>query len=366
MSVFLLSSALVTTLLIPAGDFRAEGQNGEPAGPANGRALAYLAHQFLGPAFGTVYDLSTIAILWFAGASAMAGLLNIVPRYLPRYGMAPEWTRATRPLVLVFTAIAFGVTMSFRANVDAQGGAYATGVLVLMTSAALAVTLAQWKSGAKGSAVAFALITLVFVYTTIANVIERPDGVKIASLFIAAIVVVSLVSRIMRTTELRVGEITLDALAQQFMEEAAQQGTPRIIANEPLRCDETEYGRREREQREDNGIPDNENVLFLEIYVSDSSEFSCDLSVTGTQVGPYRVLRAGSVAVPNGIAAFLLYVRDKTGKYPTPTSIGPKEIPALLNPLFAQRPRGCGARHREILRQAEAKPARRPRIHAGI
>src|ERR687898_1442541 len=210
MSFFLVTTTFVTAVLIPLEEF-------EAGGAAKDRALAYLAHEYLGDAFGTVYDLSTILILWFAGASAMAGLLNIVPRYLPRYGMTPEWGRAVRPLVLVFTLICFAVTVIFRADVEAQGGAYATGVLVLMTSASVAVTLSARRRGRRWPARVFAVITLVFLYATGANVLDRPDGITIALFFIAAIIVASFASRVWRSTEIRAERVELDETAMRFV-----------------------------------------------------------------------------------------------------------------------------------------------------
>jgi hypothetical protein len=361
MSFYLITTSFVTVVLIPAQDF-------QPEGSANGRALAYLAHEHLGNVFGTIYDLSTIAILAFAGASAMAGLLNVVPRYLPRYGMAPEWGRTVRPLVLVYTAIAFVLTIIFEASVDAQGGAYATGVLVIMTSAAFAVTLsALWRYNSLAAILAFSLVTLIFVYTLVANIIERPDGIKIASFFIAAIIVVSLASRIQRSLELRQERIEIDETAQRFIEEPDQGDEIHIIAHRRRSGDDPEeYARKLREQREYNHIPEDAPVLFLEIDVEDPSEFEDVLEVRGVEIGGYRVLRAESSAVPNAIAAFLIHLRDTTGKTPHCYFGWTEGNPVVYVLRFILFGEGDTAPvTHEILRETEPTLEKRPVIHVG-
>lgn len=377
MSAFLVTSSITTVALIPAAEF-------QPGGDANGRALAYLAHEYLGEGFGTGYDLITIAILWFAGASAMAGLLNLVPRYLPRFGMAPEWARATRPLVLVFTAIAFLVTIVFQASVDAQGAAYATGVLVLITSAAIAVTLHVRKQRKRGATIGFGVISVVFSYTTVANVFERPDGIRIAGLFILGILVVSFVSRVSRSTELRATSVELDPAAYEMVEALGEAAIPtsttrpsgtatggsggaplRLIAHEPTDVSAERYAAKLRHARAAHGLPDT-NALFIEVEIVDSSDFADALVVCGVRRYGYSVLTVRSSSVPNALAAVSIHLRasfDVTPHLYFRWTEGSPILNLLRFLLFGEGE--IAPMTREVLREAEPSVQLRPWVHVG-
>ncbi len=358
MSGFLIASSFVTTLLIPAAAF-------EEGGPANGRALAYLAHLYLGDGFGTVYDISTISILWFAGASAMTGLLNLVPRYLPRYGMAPAWAKAVRPLVLVITLIAIIVTFFFRADVEAQGGAYATGVLALITSASVAVTLSAHRKHQRGLTLGFGIATVVFVLTTAVNMIERPDGLKIALFFILGIIVISFVSRSRRAFELRATSIRMDEAALSFVS-AQDDGDILLIAHEPKRLSSAAYRHKLQHACAVSHFPVASRPLFIEVTVDDSSDFETELRVRGVVRHGYRILEVHSSNVPNTIAAVMLHIRDVTGLMPHVYFRWTEGDPVanLFKFLFTGEGEIAPVT-REVLRGAEPDVTKRPWVHVG-
>ena len=298
MSVMLLTSSFITSLLIPPIDYRA-------GGPADGRAIAYLAHQFLGNRFGTLYDLSTLLVLWFAGASALTGLLNLIPRYLPRFGMAPRWVVYRRPLVLLLLAINVVITLIFRANVEAQGSAYATGVLVLMLSAAVAVALALSREHPKSAGKIFStgyfwLVAAVFAYTLIVNVIERPAGVMIAAVFILLLVVTSAISRYHRATEMRVSDVKLvdDESARLW---ASIRGKKVNLV--PQHSSDRDYRERLLGKVEANFKTEGP-MAFLHVNLMDNrSEFLSSLRVRVEKEGENFVIEVwGAVAIANSIA----------------------------------------------------------------
>jgi hypothetical protein len=391
MSVLLLGSSVVVSTLIPPEKItpvKAEGGypivDGKPMHhvehwpktPAAGRALAYLAHAespegkdicpLFGDAFGTVYDVSTILILWFAGASAMAGLLNLVPKYLPRYGMAPEWTRATRPLVILFTAINLIVTLLFKANVDAQGGAYATGVLVLMTSAGVATTIdiyyrrrGPWY---KRLSWTFTLITLVFVYTTVDNEIEKGfQGLKIASFFIFAIIATSIWSRVARARELRFGGFQFTDSQSKLLWDSIRELEITVLV--PHRPGRLTLPQKEAQIRREHRIPRDLMIVFIEVELSDASEFVNDPYLQVRQEeGRYVMKITDAASIAHTLAAVALELA-KVGRPPEIHFGWSDESPLSVSFGFLFFGEGnVPWMVRELLRKAEPDVTKRPLV----
>jgi hypothetical protein len=263
--------------------------------------------------------------------------------------------------VLLFTAIGFVVTIMFHAEVDAQGGAYATGVLMLMTSAAVAVVIAE-----PARRMRFVPVAIVFIYTTIVNIVRQPQGIQIAGWFILSVIVASLVSRVMRSTEIRIESIDYDEVASGFIRDAAGRHSLRIIANRPNKGTVEEYQRKFDSARRSHHLPSKDMALFLEVRPGDASNFSDVLHVTGAVVGGFRILRCTSPAVPNAIAGLLLDLRDRTYSIPHAYFGWTEGNPITYLLKFLAFGEGDTAPvSREVLRQAEPDPERRPRIHVG-
>lgn len=383
MSFMLLASSISVTLLIPAEDLvNLKGE--EFPAKAKDRALSYFAngesrhqelsagyHPLFGKFFGTVYDMATIVILWFAGASAMAALINLVPKYLPKYGMAPEWTKNIPILVVLFTSINLFVTWIFDARVDKQGDAYATGVLVLILSACVASVIQVYNSRADRSFVKrfppyFILVTMVFAYTLLAILIEKPVGLKIAAFFITAILLLSFGSRLWRTTELRfdgfdfVDEHTRDFLYPTFLASGFQV----LVPHRPGR---RELDSKELSIRKEHRIADETQIAFIEVTTGDPSDFKVKpLIAMKLEEGRTIVKIFRCPSIPHVIAGLALEM-SKDGRNPPEIHFGwSDEAPLTANLKFVFFGEGnVPWLVRELIRRNEPDETRQPRVVIG-
>ncbi|GAB3693561.1 APC family permease [Corynebacterium nasicanis] len=348
MCAYLITSSVVVAMLIPEREFG-------PGGTADGRALAWLAHHYLGSVFGTAYDWVTVSILWFAGASAMAGLLALLPKYLPRFGMAPEWARRSRPMVGVLTVIAVLITWAFQASVDKQSGAYATGVLVVLFSGAVGVTLLSRGR----ERLLFGITAVVLGATLAANIVERPDGVRVAAIFIGAVVLSSAISRGWRAFELRDVGVTFDPAAERIL--AAYTVGPRLALVPAAPGADLAF--KEQRIRQVNHLRE-ESLLMLEIRVEDPSAFVDKLTVRGTTRDDLSLLTVSASSVPNAVAVLAVEIRELTGITPDIYFEWAPGNPLkdMLRFLFLGRGQNATVT-REILRRHIPDEQERPVIH---
>jgi hypothetical protein len=285
MAACLIASTLVTTVLIPAEAHAADGR-------ARYRALAYLAHGGelsngasasdmlggFGLPFGTLYDLSTVAILALAGLSFAMTIASWIPPYLARLGMEFHWSVKLGGLVWLFLGLKFAVTAYFGADVEAHRTAYLTGVLAVFTFAALTASVDVWQKRKRlGWRKAFRvppvflLAFVVFAGSLAWVVTGRPVGAAIAAAFVGLVLVVSIISRAWRSTELRFDGFCFADKATEFEWARLKAADYPILV--PLRPGQEAIREREIEVRLRHRIPGTIPIVFIIAELADPSEF---------------------------------------------------------------------------------------------
>lgn len=372
MSVYLLGSSLVASLLI---DPRAL----DPQGMAANRALAYLAHggslrgggnaeelaPFFGRAFGAVYGLSTILILSLAGASVTIGLRSLVPQYLHRLGMELNWAHSIGAILHLFNCINLAVTVFFRASVTAQRGAYATSVLTLMASAALAAALDRWQERSRRRVPwGFLTLGLLFLISAASAILSQPDGLLIALSFVAAILISSIVSRVLRSTELRFeGFRFRDDRSKFLWESLVYLEFPVLVPYRPGRQSLVEKELRIRQRHR---LTPDVPVVFVEAELGDASDFFHQpLVEVRDEAGRFIICVTACTSVPHVIAAVALEL-SKVGRPPELHFGWSDESPVAANLNFLLFGQGnVPWMVRQLIRRAEPDPERRPPVFIG-
>jgi hypothetical protein len=376
MSLFIVSSVLVVTLLVPEQALGNEG-------PAAHRALAYLAHgselnggtaaaavnPIFGPWFGTIYDLSTVLILLLAGASATVSLREVVPYYLARFGMQLEWAYQVSVIMQLFNLIILVVTIVFKASVSAQQWAYASSVLVLLMSAALAAVLdvqQRWRGSWLRHVVAapFCLIFLFFLSMAGMTIYLNRSGLNIALAFVACVLTTAIFSRWARSKELRFeGFDFADDYARERWDQIRQLEFQVLL---PHRPGQTTLGHKEEATRKKHRLSPDVPIIFIEAHVGDPSDFCCKPLMKIEEEEGREVIRlSGCVSIAHVLAAICLEF-TKVGRPPEIYFGWSNESPLAANFRFLFLGEGnIPWLVHELIRHAQPDPQRQPRIVIG-
>ncbi len=373
-STALLASAFVVSLLVPPVEFG-------PAGPATHRTLAYLAHggpladgtptlnPLFGPAFGTLYDFSAVAILCLAGMSVSIGLRDLIPPYLHRLGMELNWSKTVGALLYLFSALKLLVTVYFQADLDAQRNAYATAVLALLTGAALACAIHRWKSRPAAPRVLrvpwlFGTFTLGFAAAAAVTVWMQPAGLRIASLFVVTIVLTSMISRGLRSTELRFrGFEYVDETSRFLWESLRVMDFPVLV---PHRPGEHSLAAKEEAIRRRHRLGPEEPIVFVEVTLGDPSGFEhLPLLEVTEEEGRFVIRVDRCTSIPHVLAALALELSKES--IPPEIHFGwSDESPLTANLHFVLFGHGnVPWMVHYLLGRAEPDPGRRPRVIIG-
>jgi hypothetical protein len=207
-------------------------------------------------------------------------------------------------------------------------------------------------------------ITAVFFYTTARNMIERPDGIKIASCFIVAVVVLSFWSRMRRSTELRFAGFEFVSYESRFLWDSLKHLEFPVLV--PHRPGARDLAQKEQIIRERHRIADEVPIVFIEAELGDTSEFE-QMPLMEIRQSEERfiigVRRCASVA---HVIATIALELSRAGRPPEVHFGWSNENPMAASISFLLFGEGnVPWMVRELIRRAEPNPTLQPEVFIG-
>jgi hypothetical protein len=376
MAPALLCAVTGATILIPVHQL-------QPQGAAVHRALSYLAHggtladgrsgtamnELFGPAFGTLYDGCTIAILCLAGACVAIALRDYVPEYLQRFGMELDWAHRIGIKMRFFNILVIAVVILFHANISALQWVYATSVLVLLSSGSFAAVCdlrERFRSGFARVLASWpvALVLIFFLTMVLLTVLISRSGLEIALAFGVGILVTSFVSRWIRSTELRFqGFEFVDDESRARWDGCCRYEFQVLVPHRPGLHSRSEKERAIRERhRIGAGIP----VILIEARLDDPSDFFHLPLLRVVREDGFEVIQVSRCASVAHVLAAIGLEMAKVGRPPELHFGWSDETPLAANVNFLLFGEGnIPWMVRELLRRAEPNAEKRPRVIIG-